>query len=124
MGISKQDLPVAMEVPGMYEGRVTEQGGMVVAYESIAAGDPAPLYRGLPDDRCQAHHYGFLFKGRMIVRYADHEEEITAGQAYVMLPGHLPLIVDDTDGVEFTPKDELDQTMAQIGQNLAAAGLV
>ena len=123
MGVSKQDLPVAMEVPGMYEGRLTEQDGTVVAYESIAATDPAPLYRGLPDDRCPAHHHGFLFKGKLIIRYVDREEEVTAGQAYVMEPGHLPLIVEDVELVEFTPKAEYDRLMDQIGKNLQSAGI-
>jgi len=90
MGIKKDDLEL-QEIPGLYEGRMTEAGDFLVAFEKIAAGDPAPFYRGLPDDRCQARHWGFLFKGKWVIRYADHEEEVNAGEAYYMAPGHLPL---------------------------------
>jgi hypothetical protein len=124
MGISKESVPVAAEIPGMYEGRYTDQGGMVVAFETIAAGDPAPLYRGLPDDRCQAHHWGFVFKGTLVIRYADREDRVQAGQAYYMAPGHLPLIEEDVEVVEFTRTEELEATMAQVQANLVAAGLV
>jgi hypothetical protein len=31
----------------------------------------APPLKGLPDDRCQCSHWGHLFKGKIVVRYAD-----------------------------------------------------
>ena len=35
------------------------------------AADFTPMYRGLPDDRCQSHHWGYVIKGRMIVHRPD-----------------------------------------------------
>jgi hypothetical protein len=121
MGIKKDELEL-QEIPGLYEGRMTEAGDFLVAFEKIAAGDPAPFYRGLPDDRCQARHWGFLFKGKWVIRYADHEEEVNAGEAYYMAPGHLPLVVEDSESIEFSPKEEALATLAQIQKNLEAGG--
>ena len=40
-------------------------------------------------ERCQAHHVGLLQSGTMGVRHEDGtEQEIRAGQAYVIEPGH------------------------------------
>src|SRR6266545_6298504 len=36
--------------------------------------DLAPLLKGLPDDRCQCPHWGYVFKGRITWRFADHDE--------------------------------------------------
>jgi hypothetical protein len=41
----------------------------------------------------------------MRVRYADHEEVVTAGEAYYLAPGHLPVMEEDCEMVEFSPKD-------------------
>jgi hypothetical protein len=121
MGIKKEELEL-QEIPGIYRGRTTEAGDFVVTFEEAAAGDPAPLYRGLPGDRCQARHFGFLFKGKLVIRYPDREEEVNAGEAYYLAPGHLPLVVEDSESVEFTPKAEFEATMLQIMKNLEATG--
>jgi hypothetical protein len=33
--------------------------------------DATPFMKGLPDDRCQCPHWGYVFKGKMTARYAD-----------------------------------------------------
>jgi hypothetical protein len=46
--------------PG-YSSRFTDWGGITVAFEKAHAGqDASAMVRGLPDDRCQAPHWGFL----------------------------------------------------------------
>ena len=35
---------------------------------------------------------GVVLAGRIIFRYADHDEVFTAGDAYYGAPGHLPLL--------------------------------
>ena len=55
----------------------------------------------------------------MRVKYADHEEVITAGEAYYLAPGHLPVMEEDCEMVEFSPKD-LSRKMLEIaGRNMA-----
>ena len=54
--------------------------------------DHTPLLRGLPDDRCQCPHWGFVVRGKLVLRYADRDEIYQAGDAYYGAAGHLPLI--------------------------------
>jgi hypothetical protein len=117
---SKQDIPVAMEAMGVTI-RNLEWGDMNVAIETFPAGmDPAPFFKGLVDDRCQCPHWGYVLKGRMRIRYKDHDEVIQAGDVYYMAPGHLPLMEEDTEVVEFSPLAEHLKTMEVAGRNLEA----
>jgi len=80
--------------------------------------DPAPLFVGLPDDRCQCTHLGYVTRGKIVFRYADHDETIEAGETYVATPGHLPLMFAGTELVEFTPTEQLQRTVGVIASNL------
>ena len=52
-------------------------------------------------ERCQAHHVGLLQSGTMRVLHEDGtEQEIRAGQAYVIEPGHDAWVVGDEPVVE------------------------
>jgi hypothetical protein len=116
MRASKQDLPVAFE-----GGGVVSRLGENVALETFPGGtDTAPIFQGLPDDRCQCPHWGYVLKGRMRIRYPDREEVIEAGDAYYIEPGHLPLFEEDTEIVEFSPKGEYQKTMEVAERNMTA----
>jgi quercetin dioxygenase-like cupin family protein len=82
--------------------------------------DVAPFLKGLPNDMCQAPHYGYLFKGRVRVNYGDREEVIEAGDTYYMEPGHTAVIEAGTEFVEFSPKDEQRKTMEVFNRNMQA----
>ena len=86
---SHDELPQVEIVPG-YSSRLADWGGMTVAFEKAHAGqDASSMVKGLPDDRCQAPHWGYVFSGRMTVDYGDRQETIEGGQAYYIAPGHL-----------------------------------
>ncbi len=117
---SKQDLPVAFE-DGTAFSRQAEWGDMNVSIEAFPRGtDATPLFKGLPDDRCQCPHWGYVLKGRLRVKYAEREEIINAGDAYYMAPGHIPVIEEDCEVVEFSPKGEYQKTMAVAVRNYEA----
>lgn len=100
------------------EAWVTEMGGMTVAFYRIRKGfDPAPQYRGLPDDMCPCTHWGYLTKGRIRMRTGNGEEIIEAGQAFHLEPGHLGEILEDTEMVEFTPTDEYRKKSEHVQRN-------
>jgi hypothetical protein len=110
-----------VEDMGVMEGRYEELGGYVVGFESFREqADATPLFRGLPDDRCQSPHWGYVERGSVTFRYADHEETYSAGDAYYAPPGHIPVIEAGTDIVEFSPTEAYGQTMAAVARNLAA----
>ena len=111
-----------VEDMGVMEGRYSDLGGYTVGFESFREdADAAPIFRGLPDDRCQCPHWGYVIAGRLTLRYADRDEVYEAGDAYVAPPGHLPLVAAGTEVVEFSPTEELARTMEVAARNMAAA---
>jgi hypothetical protein len=116
----KDEAPIAVDIPEL-EGRYVDLGGYTVGYETYRVdADPAPFFRGLPDDRCQSPHWGVVIKGRLTFRFADHEETFAAGDAYYAPAGHTPVMTADTEIVEFSPTDTLQATMSVVEGNLAA----
>jgi hypothetical protein len=108
-----------------YEGRFEHfDGGYSVGFETYTAdADPSPLFAGLPDDRCQCPHWGYVVEGKVRFTYADgHEETYEAGDAYYAPPGHLPYLYAGSRIVEFHPTAELQKTIEVIERNMAAAG--
>jgi hypothetical protein len=99
------------------------EGGYSVCFESHGAdADLAPLFRGLPDDRCQVPRLGYVVAGAMTFRFADREETYEAGDAYYVPPGHTPVHHAGSEIVEFSPTDGLMETVAVVMENLNAAG--
>src|SRR6185503_20662396 len=83
--------------------------------------DGTPLMKGLPDDRCQCAHWGYVFKGQMTMRYADREEVYKAGDAYYAPPGHIPVKHEPgTEFVMFSPTEQLQETEQAMARNMEA----
>ncbi len=97
-------------------------GGYSVCFESHSAdADLAPLFRGLPDDRCQLHRWGYVLSGEVTFRFADRDETYEAGDAYYVPPGHTPVHHAGAEIVEFSPTDILGETVGVVMQNARAA---
>ena len=118
----KDEAPVLVDVP-VLEGRYVELDDYTVAFETFRDdADGTPLFRGLPDDRCQCPHWGVVVSGRLVLRFADREESYEAGDAYYAAPGHVPIVTAGTEVVEFSPSVELQKTMAVLGANMSSVG--
>ncbi len=118
---SKASASQIQQVEGIVDDRSEELGGYTVGFSSFLGDmDPAPLFRGLPDDRCQSAHWGYVFKGKITFRFDDHEETYEAGDAYYAPPGHTPVLFDGCELVEFSPTEDLARTMEVIAKNLQA----
>jgi hypothetical protein len=50
-------------------------------------------------------HWGYVIRGALRVEYPDHEELISAGDAYYVAPGHLDIHLVDAELVDFGPRD-------------------
>ena len=110
-----------VEDMGVMEGRYEQLGDYVVGFESFREdADATPLFKGLPDDRCQSPHWGYIVKGKVIFKYADHDEMYESGDAYYAPPGHVPVVSAGTDILEFSPAEEYGRTMEVLTRNLAA----
>src|SRR5512141_627251 len=116
---SKKTAP-RVEDMGVMEGRYAELGGYTVAFETFREdADATPLFKGLPDDRCQSPHWGYVINGQVTFRFADRDEVYSAGEAYYAPPGHIPVIAAGTEIVEFSPGEDYAKTMEVVGRNLA-----
>ena len=65
--------------------------------------DATPLMTGLVDDRCQCPHWGYVFKGRLTFRFADHDLVVEPGDAFYLPPGHIPVVEAGTEYLQFSP---------------------
>jgi hypothetical protein len=97
-------------------------GGYSVCFEQHTADvDLAELFRGLPDDRCQLPRWGYVLEGMITFRFADSEETYVAGDAYYVPPGHTPIHYAGAEIVEFSPTEELGETVSVVMANIQAA---
>ena len=100
---------------GVAEDRTGVLDGYTVNFVSIRQDhDLAPMLSGLPGGRCSCPHWGYVLKGRMIVRYADHEEVCEAGDAFYMPPGHTPAAEAGTEFIQISPSDQLQEVEAAV----------
>ncbi|MDQ3086704.1 MAG: cupin domain-containing protein [Actinomycetota bacterium] len=113
----------AFEMEG-YQGRFEQMGDWTVAFETYTAdAELAPLFVGLPDDRCQCPHMGYVLAGKVKFTFTDGTEEVyAAGDAYYAPPGHTPTLFAGAEIVEFSPTEELETTMTVVAKNMEAAG--
>jgi hypothetical protein len=119
---SRNDLPETM-TPGYMETRSAEWNGYQISFsktlQDIDQGLFSQLLDGLPDGMCQTPHWGYVFKGTITIKFKDREETISAGDAYYMEPGHVPILIEKgSEYLEFSPKAALDQTMAVVMKNM------
>jgi hypothetical protein len=113
--VSQQDVPVVIEGDGV-EVRVQEiGGGMSTAFVRLPQGtDLGPALKGLPDDRCQCPHWGYLLRGRLQMRTADGDRDFVSGQAFYWGPGHVPVALEDSEYVDFSPTEEFNTLIDHI----------
>lgn len=106
---------------GVAEDRSEDLAGYTVNFVSIREhSDLAPALKGLPDDRCQCPHWGYVFAGRITLTYADREEVYEAGDAFYIPPGHTPRAEAGSELVQFSPTHEFAETQRRIKQNMLA----
>ena len=120
---SKESASETVEVEG-YEGHMENlEGGYTVAFERYTAdADLAEFFKGLPDDQCQAPHWGYVLTGKVTFKTASGEETFETGDAYYVPAGHTPVLYEGTKIVEFSPTEQLEQTLEVVTKNMEAAG--
>jgi len=109
-----------VEEMGVLESRSEELGGYTVEFTTFREdADATPFFKGLPDDRCQSPHWGYVIKGAVTFMYADREESYNAGDAYYGPPGHIPRVRAGSEIVEFSPTEEYRRTLEVLAKNFA-----
>jgi len=120
---SKTTASESMSVEG-YEGSFEDFGQYTVGFETYTAdAELAPLFVGLPDDRCQCPHMGYVIRGKVKFTFAGGVgETYEAGDAYYAPPGHTPYLYAGSEVVEFSPTQELAETIEVVTRNMEAMG--
>ncbi len=101
----RKDLPVLVDAP---EGiiRQANWGELTVETGEVRQDiEMDELFKSLPDDRCQCPHWGYVLKGQMRYKFADHEETYNAGELYYVPPGHFPFLAAGCEYIELSPSD-------------------
>jgi len=98
------------------------EGGYTVNFVAFHEDiDATPLLKGLPEDRCQCPHWGYVIKGRITMRFGAREEIYEAGDAFYYPPGHIPVKHEPgTEIMQFSPTEQLRETEAVMQQNMEA----
>lgn len=115
----REEIAVSFELPEA-SWRAEDWGELHVSFETYReAFDDRPILRGLPGDHCRCPHWGYVLKGKLHVFYADHEEDVAAGNAYYLPPGHAIAVEPGTELIEFSPRDAFAAHMKAVEENLA-----
>ena len=126
MRITKNEVPVKIDVPGAVARQLTgfgdasDYGTIAAEYFTLGAGtDIAPLLEGLNDDACHAPHWGYVNSGELVVSYVDGTQETCAtNDLFYWPPGHSVRIVEDAEVILFSPQREhlevMDHMLARL----------
>jgi len=105
---------------GVAEDRTQDVEGYTISFTTIREGhDLAPMLAVLPGGHCSCPHWGYMFKGRIVITYGDRQEAFEAGDAFYIPPGHTPAADADSEFVMFSPADQLAATEAAIEAGLS-----
>jgi Cupin len=116
-----KDSAAHVEDFGIADDRHEDIDGYTVNFVSFRQDvDATPLLKGLPGDSCPCPHWGYVLKGRLTYRFADHEEVFEPGDAFYLPPGHVPVVQAGTEFVQFSPAAELREVDAVILKNIQA----
>jgi hypothetical protein len=106
---------------GIAEDRHEELDGYTVNFVTVRQdSDLAPMLKGLPDDRCQCPHWGYVFQGRLTFPFGDRVAVYEAGDAFFTPSGHAPRAAAGTSWVQCRPTEELQATQAVMARNTEA----
>jgi hypothetical protein len=112
---AKNDMPIGMEIPNILTSRQAQWGDLNLAVENIAIGDATGFFAAkLPNGRCQCPHWGYVIKGRLRVKYSGHDDVISAGDVNYLAPGHIPVVEEPLEVVEFSPLADYEKTTAAL----------
>ena len=118
---SKDSASQVEQMGPMGEDRHEDLDGYTVDFMTFGeGGNLAPMLKGLPDDRCQCPHWGYVAKGSISMQFADRDEVYRAGDAVYIPPGHIPTYEAGTEFVQFSPTEDLKLTVAGIMKNMQA----
>ena len=114
ISLKREQVPTVIEGGGV-EFRKQSVGSMSVAFVRAQKGaDLRPALKGLPDDLCQCPHWGYVLKGKVRMHTKSGHQDFEVGQAFYWAPGHAPEMLEDSEYVDFSPTDQLDEVIHHV----------
>ena len=120
-----EDLPNGVErwpAIGTEGFRSVHWGDMEVGYTTVHEPlDCTEQYKfgGLPGGVCPCPHYGYMFEGRLRVKYPDSDwpdEVIEAGEVFFVPSGHVLVYEEASKVLELNPAHALQSCMDAINK--------
>ncbi len=105
--IPLKDVPFLNFPP--YKAQWVQWAGHAMAFEVAPAGWPRDpesevLWDGQAENRCQCPHFGYLVKGKGLMRLSDGSEHIiNEGDLYYAPAGHRVYSLEGFENIEFNP---------------------
>lgn len=113
--LTREQAPVVIEGGGIEVRLEQIGGGMSTSFIRLPQGaDLGPAVKGLPGDACQCPHWGYILKGKLEMRTPTGNTVYTAGHAVYWAPGHVPVALEDTEYVDFSPTEEFNAVVNHI----------
>ena len=117
--VSRQTAAESISMLGLDIKLENMGGGYTVCFEKATADqDLSPLFQGLPDDQCQFLRLGYVVEGTAEFRIDGRTEIYTAGDAYFVPPGNVPIHHDGAQLVEFCPTETLGESIGVLMANI------
>lgn len=115
IALQQDQVPLTIQADGVELRTQAIGGDMTVAFMRATKGlDLRPPLEGLPGDRCQCPHWGYVLKGSVRMHTAEGHQDYRAGQAFYWAPGHAPEFVEDAEYVDFSPTTAFDAVISHI----------
>lgn len=120
MHLPTDSIPSEMKADAL-ETRGTQWGDIAVRYLDLPPGvDFTPLLKGLPQDRCQSPHWGYVLSGSIHIRYTDGNEEVArAGEVFYWPAGHTGWTQEGITFLEFSPATEIQPVLDHVQAQMA-----
>lgn len=115
--VEREQMQVRIQGDGV-DFRTKALGGQTIAWVQLPKGtDLRPGLEGLPGDMCQCPHWGYMIKGRVLMRTPDGDKTYDAGQAFYWGPGHAPEALEESEFIDISPTAELEAVIAHVTGN-------
>lgn len=112
--VERDEMDVRLQGDGV-DFRTKAVGGQTMAWVVLPKGaDLGPALKGLEGDECHCPHWGYVIRGRLMMRTNGSEQTYEAGQAFYWGPGHVPVALEDCEYIDVSPTHELEAVISHV----------